>query len=78
MAGFEAAGVKIGKDIDIVSKQSAEFLNWIKPQIHTVNEDIKLAGRELAKALLARINGAPAETLQSISRPVWSSMAPKP
>jgi len=78
VAGFEAAGVKIGKDIDIVSKQSAEFLNWIKPQIHTVNEDIKLAGRELAKALLARINGAPAETLQSISRPVWSSMAPKP
>ena len=78
VAGFEAAGVKIGEDIDIVSKQSAEFLNWIKPQIHTVNEDIKLAGRELAKALLARINGAPPETLQSISSPVWSSMAPKP
>ncbi|NSY43061.1 LacI family transcriptional regulator [Agrobacterium tumefaciens] len=78
VAGFEAAGVRIGKDIDIVSKQSAEFLNWIQPQIHTVNEDIKLAGRELANALLARINGAPPETLQSISRPVWSSMAPKP
>ncbi|MFK0382654.1 MULTISPECIES: LacI family transcriptional regulator [Rhizobium/Agrobacterium group] len=78
MAGFEAAGVKIGEDIDVVSKQSAEFLNWIKPQVHTVNEDIKLAGRELAAALLARINGEPAETLQSVSKPVWSSMAPKP
>ena len=78
VAGFEAAGVRIGEDIDIVSKQSAELLNWIKPQIHTVNEDIKLAGRELAKALLARISGAPPETLQSVSGPVWSEMAPKP
>ncbi|MGG2477660.1 substrate-binding domain-containing protein, partial [Rhizobium sp. BR5] len=66
LAGFEAAGVKIGEDIDVVSKQSAEFLNWIQPQIHTVNEDIKLAGRELARALLARINGEPPETLQTI------------
>ncbi|MFF2320415.1 LacI family transcriptional regulator [Agrobacterium sp. NPDC058088] len=74
LAGFEAAGVKIGEDIDVVSKQSAEFLNWIQPQIVTVHEDIKLAGRELARALLSRINGEPPETLQTINRPVWSAM----
>jgi LacI family transcriptional regulator len=77
VAGIEAAGKKIGVDIDIVSKQSAEFLNWICPEIHTMNEDIKLAGRELAKALLARINGAAPDGLQSVSQPTWSDMAPK-
>ena len=77
LAGIKAAGKEIGVDIDVVSKQSAEFLNWICPEIHTMNEDIKLAGRKLAKALLARINGASPETLQSVSQPTWSDMAPK-
>lgn len=77
VAGVEETGKKIGKDIDVVSKQSADFLNWLRPEIHTMNEDIKLAGRELAKALLARIDGKPAEGLQSLSQPVWSSRAPK-
>ncbi len=40
VAGIEASGKKIGKDIDVVSKQSAEFLNWLRPEIHTMNEDI--------------------------------------
>lgn len=71
LAGFEAAGVRIGEDIDVVSKQSAKFLNWFQPQILTVHEDIKLAGRELARALLSRINGEPPEALQTINRPVW-------
>lgn len=77
IAGFEAAGKKLGVDIDMVSKQSAEFLNWIRPEIYTINEDVRQAGRELAKAVLARINGIAPEKLQSISQPVWSPMAPK-
>jgi LacI family transcriptional regulator len=72
IAGIEAAGCKLGTDVDLVSKQSAEFLNWIRPEIHTVNEDIRQAGRELAKSLLARIDGVAPELLQSIGRPVWS------
>ncbi len=35
----------------------------------TVGEDIRLAGRELAKAVIARIEGVPPEQLQSISLP---------
>ncbi|MBB3947801.1 LacI family transcriptional regulator [Rhizobium skierniewicense] len=77
IAGVEEAGKKVGRDIDVVSKQSADFLNWLRPEIHTVNEDIKLAGRELARALLARIDGKPVQGLQSLSQPVWSSRAPK-
>lgn len=77
VAGLEAAGKRLGIDLDMVSKQSAEFLNWIRPEIYTVNEDIRQAGRELAKALMARIDGVAPELLQSIAQPEWSSRGPK-
>ncbi|MCB5200976.1 LacI family transcriptional regulator [Neorhizobium sp. T786] len=76
VAGIEAAGKKLGLDVDLVSKQSADFLNWIRPEIHTMNEDVRLSGRELAKAVIARIDGVAPELLQSISQPAWSSMGP--
>jgi LacI family transcriptional regulator len=73
VAGIEAAGKRLGQDLDLVSKQSADFLNWIRPEIITVNEDVRQAGRELAKAVLARIEGAEPGTLQSVGQPVWST-----
>ncbi|WP_454849750.1 LacI family transcriptional regulator [Rhizobium binxianense] len=70
-AGIEAAGRRLGKDIDMVSKQSAPILNWIRPEIITAYEDVRHAGREMAKAVIARIDGVDAELLQSVSQPVW-------
>jgi len=77
VAGIESAGKELGRDVDLVSKQSAEFLNWIRPEIYTVNEDVRHAGRELAKAVIARIDGIAPELLQSISKPAWSTMGPE-
>ena len=77
IAGLEAAGKTLGGDVDLVSKQSAEFLNWIRPEIYTFNEDIRQAGRELAKALMARIDGVAPELLQSVAQPQWSGRGPK-
>jgi LacI family transcriptional regulator len=76
-AGIEAAGRRLGTDVDVVSKQSADFLNWIRPEILTVTEDVRHAGRELAKAVLARIDGVAPELLQSMDGPSWSVMGPK-
>ncbi|HEV7434987.1 MAG TPA: LacI family transcriptional regulator [Pseudorhizobium sp.] len=76
VAGIEAAGKRLGDNLDVVSKQSAEFLNWIRPEIYTVNEDVRHAGRELAKAVIARIDGVAPELLQSISKPAWSAIGP--
>ena len=70
-AGIEAAGKRLGQDVDMVAKQSSNILNWIRPEIITIYEDVRLAGRELAKAVIARIDGVPAEDLQSISAPAW-------
>lgn len=70
-AGIEAAGRHVGRDIDLVSKQSIPILNWIRPEIITAFEDVRESGRELASAVIARIDGAAPEQLQSISLPVW-------
>lgn len=68
-SAIEASGKRVGVEIDMFSKQPADLLRFIRPEIMTVNEDIRLAGRELAKAVLARIDGVPAEQLQTISLP---------
>ncbi|MCL6707812.1 LacI family transcriptional regulator [Pseudomonas sp. R2.Fl] len=70
-AAIEAAGMHVGRDIDLVSKQGLPILNWIRPEMITALEDVRLAGRELAKAVIARIDGVAPELLQSISQPIW-------
>jgi LacI family transcriptional regulator len=70
-AGIEAAGKRLGIDVDLVAKQSTNVLNWIRPEIITVYEDVRHAGRELARAVMARIDGTDPQELQSISLPEW-------
>jgi LacI family transcriptional regulator len=70
-AGIEAAGKALGRDLDMVSKQSVPILNWIRPEIITAQEDVRHAGREMAKAVIARIDGVEPELLQSVSQPTW-------
>ncbi|MDQ0453855.1 LacI family transcriptional regulator [Rhizobium paknamense] len=70
-AGIEAAGKMTGRDLDLVSKQSVPILSWITPGIITATEDFRHAGRELAKAVIASIDGISPDMLQSISQPVW-------
>ena len=69
VAGLEAAGFSLGQDIDIVSKQSFGLLPLFRRHIHVVNEDFRLAGRELARAVLGAIDSAPLESLQSLVVP---------
>src|SRR5690606_27629134 len=69
VAGIEDAGLRLGRDVDIVSKQSARLLHLFRPELYVVNEDIRHAGRELARSVVALIDGAPATSLQSLSQP---------
>lgn len=69
VGGLEQAGLKVGKDIDVVTKQSVSFIGWYKPEILTIREDFRLAGRDLAKSVLAQINGADAKSLQHLVGP---------
>jgi LacI family transcriptional regulator len=69
VAGIEDAGLRVGKHVDIVSKQSAKLLHLFRPELYVVNEDVRQAGRELARSVIALIDGAPAASLQSLSQP---------
>ncbi|RFC66963.1 MULTISPECIES: LacI family transcriptional regulator [Mesorhizobium] len=69
VAGIEEAGLQLGRDIDIVSKQSFRLLPIFRPQILVVNEDFRLAGRNLARAVIGAIGGAALNTLQTIEVP---------
>ncbi|NRQ14976.1 LacI family transcriptional regulator [Ensifer sesbaniae] len=69
IAGLEMAKKKLTEDCDMVSKVPSDFLRWLRPEVMTMYEDIRVAGRELAKAVIGHIDGAPAETLQSLSQP---------
>lgn len=70
-AGIEAAGLHVGRDVDLVAKQGIPILRWIRPEIIVAQEDVRQAGRELAKAVIARIDGVEPQLLQSISEPRW-------
>jgi LacI family transcriptional regulator len=69
VAGIEDAGLVVGRDVDIVSKQSVKLLHLFRPRLLVVDEDFRLAGRELARAVVAAIDGEPARSLQSLSLP---------
>ena len=72
IAGIEAAGLVVGRDVDIAAKQSSEILQWIRPNLEVASEDIGLAGRDLANAVLRIIDGEDPSNLQSLSYPRWT------
>ncbi|WP_149738218.1 LacI family transcriptional regulator [Rhizobium sp. RU20A] len=67
VAGLDLAGRRLGADVDIVTKTPNDVLLWLRPELITIREDFRLAGRELARAVLARIDGESPETLTSLS-----------
>lgn len=69
VAGLEAAGKRLGVTVDMASKQSADLLRWVRPEIIVANEDIRHAGRELARAVIAALAGTGVADLQTISQP---------
>ncbi len=69
VAGIEDAGLKLGRDVDVVSKQSSPILHLFRPELHLINEDFRLAGRELARSVLGWIGGKSPQSLQSLSVP---------
>ncbi len=69
ISGLEEAGQILGRDFDIVTKQCSPFMPWFRHGIMMINEDHKLAGVELAKAVLGAIAGKDVKSLQSLVAP---------
>ena len=69
IAGLEDEGVATGRDIYFICKQTSDLLPALYPQIDTIEEDVLAAGVELAKLLIRRIDGEPAENLRTLGEP---------
>lgn len=69
VAAIEESGLRLGEDIDIVTKQSSRLVQMFRRELMVVNEDFRLAGRELAKAVIGRIAGRAPEELQTLAVP---------
>lgn len=69
VSALEECGMRLGRDVDVVSKQSSKLVEMFRRELLLVNEDFRLAGRELARAVKASIAGTEAKQLQTLFVP---------
>lgn len=70
ISGITEAGLKVGRDVHVVTKQSSQLFAQFQPGAETVFEDFIGAGRLLGSLLLRRIGGA-TDALQALVEPVF-------
>ena len=76
MTGLFEAGRMLGREYDIVAKQTSRLLSDIQPGVDTIYEDLTAAGMELGRMLLRRIGGERASDLQLLLQPPFGVDAP--
>lgn len=69
VASFEAAGLTIGKEFDMFSKEVKPLLTHFRQEILTIHEDPAIAGRFLAQTVLARVESPETPLMQQVDRP---------
>ena len=69
MAGLTDRGLSIGKDVDLVAKQTSRLFGQIRPRIETIYEDITAAGEIMGRLVLERIADRKVDELQHLQKP---------
>lgn len=57
VSGFEAAGLSVGRDFDVVTKHSTELQRMLRPEIITIPEDFHAAGYDTARMVMEWLAG---------------------
>lgn len=75
IGGLQDKGLQLSSDFDVVCRQTSDILPLLYPKLDTVAEDLHKTGGELARLLLARIEGESIDTLQTMHDPIshWRS-----
>jgi LacI family transcriptional regulator len=75
ISGLQEEGVMLGRDIDVVCKQTSDILTTVFPKVDSIEEDVLAAGAELTRLLLRRIGGEDPKDLQTLAEPIvhWRS-----
>lgn len=76
LAALSDQGLAVGRDIDVIAKQTSPVFEQYRPRIDTIYEDIRAAGETLGQLLLRRIAGESAENLQVLHAPQAIFRAP--
>ena len=69
VAPIEARGHVIGTDFDLFAKETFPLLEFFRDGILTVQEDIREAGRFLARAAVHEVRSGGGTPLQALDRP---------
>ncbi|WP_404401138.1 LacI family transcriptional regulator [Pelagibacterium halotolerans] len=70
ISGLYEGGLRIGREFDLISKQTTDILPTVFPDVDSLEEDVYFAGTELTRLLLRRIEGEMPENLQTLSEPI--------
>ena len=73
--GLQDREIILGRDYDLICKQTTEILPILYPAMDTVAEDLFATGSELAKLLIERIEDHEISSLQTLHEPIthWRS-----
>ncbi|WP_375450081.1 LacI family transcriptional regulator [uncultured Devosia sp.] len=75
IGGLQDGGLMLGRDIEMIFKQTSDILPTLFPKLDSIVEDVFTAGEELTRLLVRRINGEAPEMLQTLFEPTprWRS-----
>ncbi len=66
LAGLRDAGLRVGADVDVVSRDGTMLTDYLTPPISTCYYSLHEVGQRLATTLLRRIDGEPPDALQQV------------
>lgn len=69
IGGLQDGGLQLGRDIELIYKQTSDILPTLFPKLDSIVEDVFTAGQEATRLLLRRIDGEAPETLQTLFEP---------
>lgn len=78
ISGLGDCGMVLGREYDMVAKQTSPLLGDIHPGVDTIYEDLAAAGEAMGRLLLRRITGQAAETLHVLQTPDFGRRQSEP
>jgi len=75
VSGLLDGGLVLGRDYDMVCRQTTDILPTLYPEMDTLSEDLSAIGSELAELLVKAIDGYDVDQLQTLHEPIvhWRS-----
>ncbi len=74
---MRATGMQLSRDLDLIAFEGTNYLEFNNPRINAYHSSLELAGEQLCRLLLRRLEGEPAETLNTLHTPEFRERSPR-